>query len=670
MPFLSQMFSETGLTPHGFCLLWEPGLIWLHVAADTVIGLSYYAIPLALAYFVWKRQDIIFGWIFWMFAAFILACGTTHFVEIWTLWHPDYWVQGLVKLVTAAVSLMTAVLLWPLIPRLLELPSPMQLRQANDQLRAQIRARNDALEQLRHSEEQYRLEEQHRLLVESVTEYAIIMLDRQGYVTNWNAEAERTNGYTTSEIVGQHFSILYPTEDRERGLPPRALEFATREGRYETEAWRVRKDGSRFWASVVIHPLTDEAHQLVGFAKATRDITARLQHREELQRVQAALAQSQKMEAVGELTGGIAHDFNNLLTVVLGNIELLELDGQKDEQRSRRLLRATRHAAERGAALTQRLLAFSRRQPLRPQHTDVNRVVSAMSELLRSTLGEQVAIETVLAGGLWCAFVDTNQLESALLNLAVNARDSMPSGGKVTIETGNTYLDDDYAAAHSEVRPGQYVMVAISDTGAGMSEQTIARAFEPFFTTKPEGEGTGLGLSQVYGYVKQSHGHVKIYSELEEGTTVKIYLPRYLGAEDSAVKAPAEPEMVESHATVLVVEDDGDVREYIVASLTRLGYRTIEAGEASAALTIMENHPEVDLLLTDVGLPGLNGRQLAEQASRRLPGVKILFISGYARNAIVHNGVLDPGVELLPKPFTMDSLARKLDQVLQSASSC
>ncbi len=652
MPFLSQMFSETGLTPHGFCLLWEPGLIWLHVASDTVIGLSYYAIPLALAYFVWKRQDIIFGWIFWMFAAFILACGTTHFVEIWTLWHPDYWVQGLVKVATAAVSLMTAVLLWPLIPRLLELPSPMQLRQANDQLRAQIRARNDALEQLRHSEEQYRLEEQ------------------QGYVTNWNAEAERTNGYTTAEIVGQHFSILYPTEDRERGLPPRALEFAAREGRYETEAWRVRKDGSRFWASVVIHPLTDEAHQLVGFAKATRDITARLQHREELQRVQAALAQSQKMEAVGELTGGIAHDFNNLLTVVLGNIEILELDGQKDEQRFRRLLRATRRAAERGAALTQRLLAFSRRQALRPQNTDVNRVVSAMSELLRSTFGEQVAIETVLAGGLWCAFVDTNQLESALLNLAVNARDAMPSGGKVTIETGNTYLDDDYAVAHSEVRPGQYVMVAISDTGAGMSEQTIARAFEPFFTTKPEGEGTGLGLSQVYGYVKQSHGHVKIYSELGEGTTVKIYLPRHLGTEDSAVRAPAEPEMAESHATVLVVEDDGDVREYIVSSLTRLGYRALEAGEASAALTIMENHPEVDLLLTDVGLPGLNGRKLAEQASRCLPGVKILFISGYARNAIVHNGVLDPGVELLPKPFTMDSLARKLDQVLQSASSC
>jgi PAS domain S-box-containing protein len=669
MPFFSQMFGEAGLTPHGFCLLWQPALIWLHVFSDTVIGLSYYAIPLGLAYFVWKRQDIAFGWIFWMFAAFIFACGTTHFVEVWTLWHPDYGIQGLVKLVTAAISLATAVLLWPLIPRLVELPSRKQLGQANEELHRQIQQRNEALERLRQSEEQRRLEERHRLLLESVADYSIVMLDPQGCVTNWSTGAERIKGDTTQEIAGQHFSVFYPPEDQAHGLPLQELEIAAREGRFETEAWRMRKDGSRFWASVVIHPVTDEAGQLVRFANVMRDITARRQHQEELQRIQAASAQSQKMEAVGQLTGGIAHDFNNLLTAVLGNIEILEQDGQKDAQRFQSLLRAARHAAERGALLTQRLLAFSRRQALQPQSVDINRVVSTTSELLRSTLGEQIKIETVLAGGIWRAFIDTNQLESALLNLAVNARDAMPSGGKLTIETGNAHLDEAYSAAHAEVAPGQYVLLAVTDNGTGMSEETVARAFEPFFTTKPPEKGTGLGLSQIYGFIKQSSGHIKIYSELGAGTTVKIYLPRYLGAEGPGFTTPAEPEMTRHPRTVLLVEDDDDVREYIVSALIRLGYRALEAGDASAALTIMDSHPEVNLLLTDVGLPGLNGRQLAAEASRRLPGVKILFITGYARNAIVHNGVLDHGVELLSKPFTIDHLARKLNQVLQSANS-
>jgi len=660
MSWLSQIFDETALTPHGFCLLWQPALISLHVGSDIVIGLSYYAIPVALGYFVWKRSDIDFGWIFWMFAAFILACGTTHFVEVWTLWHPDYGIQGLIKAVTAAISSMTAAALWPLVPRLLQLPSRAHLRQANEQLHNQIRERNEALERLRETQER------NRQLVESVASFAIIMLDRQGYVTNWSLGTERITGYTTQEIVGKHVSIFYLPEDQIDWVS-RALEIAARENRYETEAWQVRKDGSRFWTSVVIHPVTDEAGQSIGFSKVTRDITARREHEEELQQVRAALAQAQKMEAVGQLTGGIAHDFNNLLTTVLGNIELLELDGQKDDKRFRRLLGSARRSAERGAALTQRLLAFSRRQALRPQNTDINRLVGAMSELLRSTLGKAIEIETALAGDLWRVFVDANQLESALLNLAVNARDAMPAGGKLRVETGNTYLDEAYAAAHPELTPGQYVMLAVIDTGTGMSDETVARAAEPFFTTKPVGEGTGLGLSQVYGFVGQSKGHIKISSELGVRTTVEIYFPRYVGAEELAVRTPTIPEIAPNDATVLVVEDNGDVREYIISALVRLGYRALEAGEASAALTVIEHHPEVNLLLTDVGLPGLNGRRLAEEASRRRPGIKILFITGYARNAIVHHGVLDEGVELLSKPFTIGSLARKINQILQSA---
>jgi PAS domain S-box-containing protein len=659
MSFLAATFSESGLTPHGFCLLWQPGLIWLHVVSDTITGVSYYAIPLALAYFVWKRPDIDFGWMFWMFAGFILACGTTHFFDVWTLWHPDYAIQGVIKVITAAISLMTAAMLWPIVPRLLQMPSRSQLRDANEQLSLQIRERNEALEQLRETEER------HRLLVESVAYFAIVMLDQEGYVTEWSLGTERIAGYSTQEIVGKHYSIFYLPEDRECGLPSQALEIAARDGRYETEAWHVRKDDSRFWANVIIHPVTDPEGQFIGFFMVTRDITVRREQEDELQRVRAALAQSQKMEAVGQLTGGIAHDFNNLLTAVLGNIELIEEGGQRDNERIRRLAGAARRAAERGATLTEQLLAFSRRQALRPQNTDVNQLVNATSQLLKSTLGERITTETMLPSGVWPTFVDPNQLESALINLALNARDAMPSGGTLTIETGNVYLDEEYKAAHPEVGVGQYVMLEVTDTGTGMSAEVMGRAFEPFFTTKPIGEGTGLGLSQVYGFVGQSKGHITLDSEPGGGTSVKIYLPRLVGEEETTVRAPVVVELAPTQATVLVVEDDADVREYIVSALTQLGYVVLEAGEASTALSVIDCHPEVDILLTDVGLPGINGRQLADEASRRHTGIKILFISGYAKDAIVHNGVLDIGVDLLSKPFTMNNLSRKIAQVLQ-----
>ena len=655
------LFSEDGLTPHGFCLLWQPGLIWLHVVSDTITGISYYAIPLALAYFVWKRPNIDFGWMFWMFAGFILACGTTHFFDVWTLWHSDYALQGLVKAITAAISLTTATMLWPLVPRLLQMPSRVQLHDANEQLLHQFRERNDALERLRETEER------HRLLVESVAYFAIVMLDPEGYVTDWSLGTERIAGYTTQEIIGRHFSVFYLSEDRPGGLPSRVLEIAAREGRCEAEAWHVRKDGSQFWASIVIHPVTDRGGQFIGFFVVTRDFTLRHEQEDELQRVRATLAQSQKMEAVGQLTGGIAHDFNNLLTTVLGNIELIEQGGQTDEGRIRHLA-AVRHAAERGATLTQRLLAFSRRQTLRPQNTDINQLVSATSDLLRSTLGERITIATILPSGLWPAFVDPNQLENALINLALNGRDAMSSGGTLTIETANIYLDEEYNAIHPEVGVGQYVMLAVTDTGIGMSAEVMEHAFEPFFTTKPNGAGTGLGLSQVYGFVGQSKGHITLNSEPGGGTIVKIYLPYHVGVEKTAVRAPEVVELPQRQATVLVVEDDSDVREYIVSALTQLGYSVLQAREPWAALSVIERHPEIDILLTDIGLPGINGRQLADEVRRRRDGIKTLFISGYAKEAIFYDGGLDPGVELLAKPFTIRSLAEKLAQVLEHVS--
>lgn len=380
---------------------------------------------------------------------------------------------------------------------------------------------------------------------------------------------------------------------------------------------------------------------------------------------ESRLHQAQKMEAVGQLTGGIAHDFNNLLTAVLGNIELIEQDSEKNGDRIRRLAGAARHAAERGATLTTRLLAFSRRQALRPQYIDVNQLVYATSDLLRSTLGERITIETVLPSGLWPVFVDPSQLENAVINLALNARDAMPDGGKLTIRTGNAHLGEEYKAAHPEVDVGEYVLLEVTDTGVGMSAEVMERAFEPFFTTKPIGEGTGLGLSQVYGFVGQSKGHITLESEPGTGTSAKIYLPRLVGVKEAAGGALFATDSPPTQATILVVEDDGDVREYIVAALTQLGHSVLEAGEASTALSLIDRHPEVEILLSDVGLPGLNGRQLADEARRRHAGIKVLLISGYAKDAIVHDGVLDPDVELLPKPFTMNSLTRKVAQVLQ-----
>jgi PAS domain S-box-containing protein len=409
--------------------------------------------------------------------------------------------------------------------------------------------------------------------------------------------------------------------------------------------------------------------------EALRELNATLEQQvaertAQLQANEAALRQAQKMEAVGQLTGGVAHDFNNLLQVIIGNLDTIV---RNLPQESARLRRAANHAlagARRATAVTQRLLAFSRRQPLDPKPLNVNALVTSLSELIHRTLGETVAVETVLAAGLWQVEADANELEAAILNLAVNARDAMPEGGRLTIETANTHIDDAYAAAHLEVTPGQYVSISVSDTGKGMDEGTLARAFEPFFTTKPVGQGTGLGLSQVYGFVKQSGGHVKIYSEINVGTTVKIYLPRLMnqepvGAGDIETPAPDNG----TDETILVVEDDDDVRMYSVEILRELGYRVIEAHDGPSALRLLERQGRIDLLFTDVVLPsGMTGAQLADQAATLRPGLKVLFTTGYARNAIIHHGRLDKGVRLITKPFGSGELATKVRDVLDEGA--
>jgi CheY-like chemotaxis protein len=372
------------------------------------------------------------------------------------------------------------------------------------------------------------------------------------------------------------------------------------------------------------------------------------------------------MEAVGQLTGGVAHDFNNLLQVIIGNLETLQRNLPTDSPRLQRAMRHAMNGAQRAAALTQRLLAFSRRQPLDPKPIDINVLVNGLSDMVHRTLGETIAVETVLGAGLWRVEVDPNELEAAILNLAVNARDAMPEGGRLTLETVNAHIDEAYAAAHAEVLAGQYVLISVTDTGAGMDPQTVAQAFEPFFTTKPVGKGTGLGLSQVYGFVKQSSGHVKIYSEPGQGTTVKLYLPRLAGdaGPESELDEPLNPEAGQEE-TLLVVEDDDDVRAYSVDSLRELGYRVLETRDGPSALRLLDQEFRVDLLFTDVVLPnGMTGAQLAAQAKSIRPSLKVLFTTGYARNAIVHHGRLDNGVHLIVKPFSFNDLAAKVRDVL------
>jgi PAS domain S-box-containing protein len=524
-----------------------------------------------------------------------------------------------------------------------------QLQQLNEELERRVAERTS---ELRRSELQF------RELVSAVVDYAIYMLDVDGNIVSWNSGAERIKGYSRDEAIGKHFSMFYTPEDREKRTPQHALTVAATMGKYEAESWRVRKDGQHFWASVVIDAIYNEAGMVVGFAKVTRDLTER-------RLIEEQLRQSQKMEAIGQLTGGVAHDFNNLLTVIVGNLETIWRHAPADDGKLQRAIDQVTRGAQRAVTLTQQLLAFSRRQPLNPKPSDINRLVAGMSDLIRRTIGENIAVETVLAGGLWRVEIDAHQLESALLNLAVNARDAMPHGGKLTIETANAHLDDSYAGRYPELQTGQYVVLCVTDTGTGMSADIIARAFEPFYTTKPIGQGTGLGLSQVYGFVKQSGGHVKLYSEVGQGTSVKIYLPRMTAEADEEQEMPFTLLPTGSrHEVVLVVEDDDDVRLFTTENLRELGFSVLEAQDAPSALKQLEQHPEVQLLFTDVGLPGMNGAQLVAAARELRPDVKVLFTTGYARNAIVHQGRLDAGVELITKPFTRVQLGSRIRDVL------
>jgi PAS domain S-box-containing protein len=522
-----------------------------------------------------------------------------------------------------------------------------------------VNDRHMAEEALRRSEQQF------RLLVQGVTDYAIYMLDTGGLITNWNAGAQRIKGYGQQEVLGTHFSRFYTPEDRALNMPARALAIALAEGRFEAEGFRLRKDGTRFIAHVVIDPLYDPDGNFIGYAKITRDITEKHAAAEALKQSERALLHSQKMETIGKLTGGVAHDFNNLLQVIAGNLQLLAKDVAGNERAERRLKNAL-SGVQRGAKLASHLLAFGRRQALEPKVLNIGRFLNTMEDMLQRALGEAIAVESVVGAGLWNTEVDIAQLENAVLNLAINARDAMQGAGRLTVEIGNAELDDSYARRHAEVMAGQYVMLAVSDTGSGMPADVVEQAFEPFFTTKPEGKGTGLGLSMVYGFVKQSGGHIKIYSEPGHGTTIKLYLPRSQ-QDEPATGTLAQMAAVGGTETILVAEDDAEVRGTVVETLRDLGYQVLTASDAEAALAIVRSGVKIDLLFTDVVMPGtLRSPDLARLAKEQLPALAVLFTSGYTRNAIVHGGRLDPDVALLSKPYSREDLARKVRQTMSS----
>jgi PAS domain S-box-containing protein len=517
--------------------------------------------------------------------------------------------------------------------------------------------RKAAAERLKETQEQF------RRLVEGVTDYAIYMLDPEGYVTSWNSGAQRIKGYTPTEIIGKHFSQFYTSEDRLDGAPQAGLETARREGRFEKEGWRLRKDGTRFRANAVIDAIRNDAGELIGFAKVTRDITEQYRAQQSLERAQQTLFQAQKLESLGQLTGGIAHDFNNLLTAVGASLEVLR-KYLTDNPRAHMLLENAMQGVERGASLTQRMLAFARRQELELRSVDLVALVGGMTEMLERSIGPSISIVTRLANDLPPVRTDANQLEAAILNLAVNARDAMPNGGSIVISArAETLAEDNQAGAIV----GDYVRLSVADCGQGMDEATLAQAVEPFFTTKGVGKGTGLGLAMVHGVAEQSGGKLKLESKPGAGTTASLWLPVAVAEQDRPRDAQATTKEIPvvtavERPIVLVVDDDALVRVSTCAMLDDIGYGVIEVEDAFRALEVIASPTRISILLTDQAMPGLTGLQLAEAAKKLRPRLPIILASGYAELPKDNQGIL----RRLAKPYRLaellDAIAAGLEE--------
>jgi PAS domain S-box-containing protein len=533
---MSSLFDFSGLTPHGFCLAWQPGLIWLEAVSDLLIAAAYFSIPAALITFLRRRRDLAFKPVFGLFAAFILACGTTHVMGALTLWVPVYWLAGAINGLTAVLSVATAILLWPLVPKALALPSPANLRDANERLAAQVAISEETAERLRESEARQRR-------IYNRTPAALHAADRNGVLIDVSDRWLDLVGYERHEVVGRKMFEFYDAESAVASADHLA---ALQAGSNLLTAERriVCKDGRIRDVEIMIDSERDPAGRLVRVFCAVNDVTARKEAQAALAATEERLRHAQKMEAVGQLTGGIAHDFNNLLTTIMGSLELLQQRSALDE-RGARLAGNALDGARRAARLVNQLLSFSRRQMLSPEPLALGEVVAGIRDLLAQSLGERITLELREQGSAWLALADRNQVEAALLNLVINARDAIEGEGTVRVEIANRTLDRATLAgaggylydAPEPPLPGDYVSITVADTGSGMPPQVRARAFEPFFTTKPQGSGTGLGLSQLYGFVSQSGGAVRLQSSPGAGTTIELLLPR--ASEQVVVRARA-----------------------------------------------------------------------------------------------------------------------------------
>ena len=665
--FFERLLDSSMFSPHGICLLWEPELIWLHVASDALIAMAYFSIPIALAIFVSKRRDLKFGWVYWAFGVFILACGFTHVLSIYTLWVPIYGIEGLVKAATAIASVFTAGMLWPLLPELLTIPSPFELRQVRAALEEEEMKGRGAERLLAQFQETQRALRESMARLTAVVETAVdgfILIDSRGRILLFNPACERLFGYRADEVFQENVKLLMPQtyslhhDEYLRNFLRTGERKIIGIGR---EVVGRRKDGSTFPMDLSVGEARQDGESI--FVGIIHDLTERKLTERQLQ-------QAQKMEMVGQLSGGIAHDFNNLLTVIVGNAEYLS-EQLKSRLDLRQLADDICQAGERGAELTRRLLAFSRRQLLRPRAIDCHELIASTCKLLKRTLRENIEVTTAFNLDAIFAFADSGQLESAVLNLALNAQDAMAAGGRLTISTGIASLDDNDQGVHPDIESGEYAMIAVTDNGEGMTSDVAARAFEPFFTTKEVGKGSGLGLSMVYGFVKQSNGHVSIYSEPGLGTTVRIYLPNVTlnGSRSSSQPAADEDALPRGNETILVVEDDPFVRSSVILRVESLGYKVVFAVDGREAVMKLRTNPEIDMLFTDIVMPGgMSGWEVAELAQQMRPGLPTVFTSGYALEALVDQGRAPMKSIVLTKPYRKAELAHRLREALAATS--